>query len=82
MNCKLLDDPDLLYTAWARYKALLAKKKLQNFIENVPFTDDTSQICREFKRSIRDVEEAMLELSDPREGRLIQYRQDALTDHL
>ena len=82
VDCKLVDDPDVLYTEWARYKAFLAQRRLTQFIEEVPFSDDTGMLCQSLRRAIRDIEEAVLELSDSSEGRLVHYGQDALTDHL
>lgn len=81
-DCKLVDDHAILYSEWARYKAFLARRRLDQLIEDLPYTTDKNLICNELRRAIRDVEEAVLEISDPSEGRLLHLGQDALTDLL
>jgi hypothetical protein len=79
-DCKPVDPHDILFTEWARYKAFLTQRRLGALVENLRFTDDTTYICNELRRAIRDVEEAVLELSDPTPARLMHYGNDALTD--
>jgi hypothetical protein len=81
-DCKTVDPHDILFTEWARYKAFLSKRRLERLIEEIEYTDDTSKICLELRRAIRDVEEAVLEISDPSTGRLTHFGSDALTDLL
>lgn len=81
-DCKLVDPHEILFTEWARYKAFLTQRKLDQLIKDLPYTQDKNQICMELRKAIRDVEEAILEISDPSEGRLIHFGQDALTDHI
>lgn len=79
-DCKPVDPHEILFTEWARYKAFLSQKRLEGLIKDLPYTDDKNQICMELRRAIRDVEEAILEISDPSDGRLIHFGKDALTD--
>jgi hypothetical protein len=81
-DCKLVDPHDILFTEWARYKAFLSQKKLRRLIDELPYTDDKNKICMELRQAIRDVEEAILEISDPSDGRLSSIEQDVLTDFL
>jgi hypothetical protein len=81
-DCKLVDRHDVLFTEWARYKALLSQRKLDHLIQNIPFSEDRFQIVNELRKAIRDVEEAILEISDDSQGRLSYLGQDALTDLL
>ena len=81
-DCKSVDPHNILFTEWARYKAFLSKRRLEKLIDEIDYTDDTSKICLELRRAIRDVEEAMLEISDPSAGRLTHFGSDALTDLL
>ncbi len=81
-DCKLVDPHDILYSEWARYKAFLSQRRLAKLCREIPYTEDKNKICLELRAAIRDVEEAILEISDPSSGRLIHLGQDALTDHL
>lgn len=81
-DCKLVDPHDILFTEWARYKAFLSQRKLDHLIEKLAYTKDKNQVCMELRQAIRDVEEAILEISDPGDGRLVHLGQDALTDLL
>lgn len=81
-DCKPVDPHDILFSEWARYKAFLSKRRLEKLIEEIPYTEDKNQICNELRKAIRDVEEAILEISDPSSGRLLHLGQDALTDLL
>lgn len=81
-DCKLVDPPEILFTEWARYKAFLSSKRLGRLMETLPYTTDKNLLCAELRRAIRDVEEAIMEITDPSEGRLVHYDQDALTDGL
>lgn len=81
-DCKLVDPHDILFTEWARYKAFLSQRKLDKLIEEIPYNIDKNKVCMELRKAIRDVEEAILEISDPGDGRLVHLGQDALTDLL
>lgn len=81
-DCKLVDPHDILFTEWARYKAFLSQRKLDHLIESLAYNVDKNQVCMELRKAIRDVEEAILEISDPSDGRLVHLGQDALTDLL
>jgi hypothetical protein len=81
-DCKLVDPHDILFSEWARYKAFLSQRRLANLISNINYTTDKNYICMELRKAIRDVEEAVLEISDPSEGRLVHLEQDVLTNLL
>ena len=79
-DCRPVDPHEILFSEWARYKAFLSQRRLQRLVDELPYRDDKAMICSELRRAIRDVEEAVLEISDPKEDRLVHYGQDALTD--
>jgi len=81
-DCKLVDPHNILFSEWARYKAFLSSRKLSEVILTLPYTEDKNQICNELRLAIRDVEEAIFEISDPSEGKLTHLGQDVLTDLL
>lgn len=78
-DCKKVDPPEYLFTEWARYKALKAQQKLQILNQSLPYTQDRLKICEELRSAIRDVEEAVLELTDPSDGNLAHFSDDPLT---
>lgn len=79
-DCKPVDPPEVLFTEWARYKAFLSQRRLASLLDTIPYTTDKNEICMQLRLAIRDVEEAVLEISDPLESRLVHFGQDALTD--
>lgn len=81
-DCRPVDPPEILFSEWARYKAYLSQRKLQKLMETLPNTEDKNKICMELRKAIRDVEEAVLEISDPTEARLHFLDSDVLTDLL
>lgn len=78
-DCKKVDPPEYLFTEWSRYKALLAREKLDHLIKEVPYTVDKGLLIHQMRMAIRDVEEAIFELSDPSEGQLNHFSDDPLT---
>ncbi|MCR9203515.1 MAG: hypothetical protein NXH75_02990 [Halobacteriovoraceae bacterium] len=81
-DCRPVDPPEILFSEWARYKAFLSERKLRKLMQELPNTEDKNQICLELRKAIRDVEEAILEISDPNEHRLHFLEGDVLTDLL
>lgn len=79
-DCRPVDPHDVLFTEWSRYKAFLSKRRLEKLIDEIPYTEDRNLLCTRLRRAVRDVEEAILELSDESEARLVHFGQDALTD--
>ncbi len=78
-DCKKVDPPEFLFTEWSRYKAFLAREKLNHLIDQIPYTTDKSLLSHYLRLAIRDVEEAIFELSDPSEGQLNHFSDDPLT---
>lgn len=81
-DCRPVDPPEILFSEWARYKAFLSQRKLAKLMEALPNTEDKNHICMELRKAIRDVEEAILEISDPTEAQLHFLEGDVLTDLL
>jgi hypothetical protein len=81
-DCRPVDPPEVLFSEWARYKAYLSQKKLSNLLKSLPNTEDKNYICLELRKAIRDVEEAILEISDPNEAQMHFLEGDVLTDLL
>lgn len=81
-DCRPVDPPDILYSEWARYKAFLSQRKLNKLLETLPNSEDKNMICLELRKAIRDVEQAILEISDPNEARMQFLEGDVLTDLL
>ncbi len=72
-DVKTVDPHQLLFPEWARHKAWLSRGKLNQLIEELPFTDDTDLIINELKSAIKDVETAIKDLSDTSEGKQNYY---------
>jgi hypothetical protein len=81
-DCRPVDPPEILFSEWARYKAFLSERRLKKLMKELPNTQDKNQICMELRKAIRDVEEAILEISDPTDAQLHFLEGDVLTDLL
>jgi len=69
-----VDDPNVLYTEWARQAAWRSRQRLERLIDELPFTDDVERVTGELHRAIADVETAMIEMrSAPRPA--VHYEQ-------
>lgn len=79
-DCRPIDPPDVLYTEWARHKAHLAHRKLARLIDELEFTEDREDICRQLREAIFDVQRAIIEISDESPVQLAHYGRDGLTD--
>lgn len=69
----LVDPHHVLFTEWARHKAWLSVGKLQNMIENIPFTEDRRTITNYLKGAIADIETAIEDINDEQEAAMIHY---------
>ncbi len=79
-DCSPIDPHEILFTEWARHKAFLSQRKLEHLIKHLPFTDNRELICQRLSEAIKDVQSAILEISDESEKRLVYYGNDGLTD--
>ena len=67
-------DPNhVLFTEWARHKAWLAQGKLRVLMDEVPFTDDRAALINALKSSMADIEDAIADLSQESDGKMIHY---------
>ena len=79
-DCEPIDPHEILYTEWARHKAYLSSRKLEQLIQHIPFTENKELICSRLRDAISDVETAIVELSHGPSDRLVYYGADGLTD--
>ncbi|MEM7281743.1 MAG: hypothetical protein AAF438_08965 [Pseudomonadota bacterium] len=67
-------DPNhVLFSEWARHKAWLAQGKLATLMDELPFTEDRDQVIHALRVSIADVEDAIQDLSEESDGKMIHY---------
>jgi hypothetical protein len=67
-DVKTIDPHELLFPEWARHKAWISRGKLNRLIEELPFTKDKHLIISELKYAIKDVENAINDLSNEDAG--------------
>lgn len=79
-DCRPIDPPEVLYTEWARHKAHLSRRKLGRLIDELPFTEDREDICRQLREAVFDVERAIVEILDNAPAQLSHYGRDGLTE--
>jgi hypothetical protein len=68
LDVKSVDPHELIFPEWARHKAWIARGKLDRLIKELPFTKDTTLIISELKSAIKDVENAISDLSSEDSG--------------
>ncbi len=62
-----VDDPNVLYTEWARAAAWRSRQRLDHLIEGLPFSDDPERVAAQLRAAVADVERAAAEMrSGPR----------------
>ena len=73
LDVKSVDPHELIFPEWARHKAWISRGKLNQLIEELPFTKDTNLIISELKNAIKDVENAISDLSNEDSGKENHY---------
>jgi hypothetical protein len=68
LDVKSVDPHELIFPEWARHKAWISRGKLNRLIEELPFTKDTDLIISKLKDAIKDVENAISDLSNEDSG--------------
>lgn len=58
----VVDDPNVLYTEWAKMAAWRSHSRLAALIEELPFTSDKESVARELERAISDAQRAVDEM--------------------
>ncbi|MEL6983106.1 MAG: hypothetical protein AAFO29_11840, partial [Actinomycetota bacterium] len=57
-----VDDPNVLFTEWARQAAWRSRQRLDRLIDQLPFTDDVDRVTAELQAAIAEVDQAMTEM--------------------
>jgi hypothetical protein len=57
-----VDDPECLWSEWARFAAWRSQGRLTALIDNLPFTNDREAVIAELESSIEDVQRAIDEM--------------------
>ena len=68
-----LDDPEVLYTEWAKYAAWRSAGRLQHLIADLDFTSDVEQVARRLQAAIADVQRAADEMRAGKPPRQAHY---------
>jgi len=69
----LVDNPDVIYTEWARHAAWRARDRLDNVIAQLPFSSDRQHVASTLEAAVRDVNDAVNEMRDESEHSLHHY---------
>ena len=57
-----VDDPNVLYTEWARAAAWRSRQRLDRLIDSLPFTDDPHWVAAQLRAAVADVDQAIDEM--------------------
>lgn len=72
-DMKAVDEHNVLFPEWARYKAWLSHNKLEALIQELPFTSDRAAICKALREAIADVETAISDIEDTSDNKMLYY---------
>ena len=74
-DLKLVDDPECLYSEWARHSAWRARNRLDHVLENLDFTADRQAIANMLEEAVKDVSETIDEMRDTNDHHMHHYEQ-------
>lgn len=74
-DLRLVDDPETLYTEWAKHAAWRARNRLDNLMNELSFNPDGKQVAAQLEEAIKDVSNAISEMTDDGEHHMHHYEQ-------
>jgi hypothetical protein len=69
----LVDDPESLYTEWAKHAAWRARGRLDALLAELPFNSDAKIVACRLEDAIKDVSQAIAEMRDEGEHQMHHY---------
>jgi hypothetical protein len=69
----LVDDPETLYTEWAKHAAWRARGRLDHLLAELKFNPDAKQVAIELEEAIKDVSQAIEEMRDDGDHQMHHY---------
>ena len=69
----LVDDPESLYTEWAKHAAWRARGRLDTLLAELPFNSDAKIVAGRLEDAIKDVSQAISEMRDEGEHQMHHY---------
>ncbi len=71
-----VDDPEVLYTEWAKFSAWRGAGRLQSVIDDLGFNADALAVADRLEDAIADVQQAIDQMRAGRSGRQMHYEHD------
>ena len=71
----LVDDPECLYTEWAKHAAWRARNRLDKLINELSFTSDPRMVASAMENAVEDVNTAIEEMRDEGDHIMHHYEQ-------
>jgi hypothetical protein len=72
-DLRLVDDPECLYSEWAKHSAWRAKNRLDSLISELEFSSDRHAIANSLEEAIKDVSQTISDIRDDDEHRMHHY---------
>ena len=72
-DLRLVDDPETLYTEWAKHAAWRARNRLDNLMNELSFNPDGKQVAAQLEEAIKDVSNAISEMADDGKHHMHHY---------
>jgi len=73
----LVDDPQALYTEWARHATWRARGRLDRLLAEISFNPDSKQVAMTLEEAVKDVSQAIEEMRDDGEHHMHHYEQSS-----
>lgn len=69
----LVDDPETLYTEWAKHAAWRARNRLDTLVNELGFNPDGKRVAAQLEEAIKDVSQAIADMQDDGEHIMHHY---------
>jgi hypothetical protein len=75
-DLRLVDDPECLYSEWAKHAAWRAKNRLDHLVQDLDFNADRKVIAAALEDAVKDVSQAIVDMRDDGDHQMHHYEQN------
>lgn len=76
-DLRLVDDPEALYTEWAKHSAWRARSRLDALIKELDFTADPKAVAASLEQAIADVSQSIADMRDDGDINMHHYENNS-----
>ena len=75
-DLRLVDDPETLYTEWAKHAAWRARNRLDDLIKGLSYSANRKLVAAQLEEAVKDVSRAISEMTDDDEHQMHHYERE------